>query len=59
MVSGHKSKTHITIFFLKILFNKIIGIALSIGEGQKMKIKSIFFLEELSMNKKDKIMNVL
>ena len=43
-VSGHKSKTQITIFFLNNFLNIIAGIALRIGDGQKTKITSKFFL---------------
>ena len=46
-VSGHNSKTHKTDFFLKIILKKIPGMALSIGEGQKIKIKSILFFKIL------------
>ena len=46
-VSGHKSKTQIIIFFLNIFLNKIAGIALIIGDGQKTKTTSNFFLKIL------------
>ena len=46
-MSGHKSNTQSTAFFLNIFLNIIAGIAFNIGEGQKIKIISNFLVKIL------------